>query len=47
MLKKSKNTKEIEDEICRLYNLGINIVLIQRVFELKGKSINIIKISDE
>ena len=39
-------TKEIEDEICRLYNLGINIVLIQRVFELKGKSINIIKIAD-
>lgn len=39
-------SKEVEDEICRLYNIGINIILIQRIFEMKGKLITIIKISD-
>lgn len=39
-------SKEVEDEICRLYNIGINIILIQRIFEMRGKLITIIKISD-
>lgn len=38
--------KEIEEKICKLYNLGINITIIKRILELEGISINIFKISE-
>lgn len=38
--------KDIEEKICKLYNLGINLTLIKRILELEGSSVSIFRISE-